>query len=467
MKPVPKEENVILDEILFSSPGSLNEEMVETKTLKEKIRLFETHHSSNKDDTVPVETRKKKFSISEEDENGFASSEIGEENNEVIASGGSIQISAGGIRTDESNKNSVGSIRTSDEVTFSSKNPGIAFNVSEVAFSKNLEIPGAKNPEVTLSGNRTTTNPEVQKNSVIDKIRTFQNRNNTNDGCSDEISPKLSSIEFPLPSKHSSNNNNNNTVMKSIPLSPINNEKTKIPLSSEIIENTPPFLKQPDSFYAIPNCIKSPNLYINKNLLFSKKDSKSKEVVFRSPGNILTGRPILSTENTIVTEGGILQYYKVSSIDYRTVWYILKDQSRLSSLAACSSVSSLAATAACSSVSSLSTGSSPHAMLQNNSTRSLVNDDLLYSKFILSNVVETVYKRTNFLIFKNEILLVKFIGILLCVFKHNLCIKSIRIENLERLGRTKITVGGETLEFSCEVERERWFEDIENYIKNK
>ncbi|ELA41136.1 uncharacterized protein VICG_01835 [Vittaforma corneae ATCC 50505] len=209
------------------------------------------------------------------------------------------------------------------------------------------------------------------------------------------------------------------------------------PSSSELIQDFTKFPSRP-SFLKIPShlpdlrCIKSENLYRNKNILFSNIDVSLSPFVFRGPGPVLSSKPHLSLCNSLLTEVGVRHYIKVhtpgTTKDLSSIWYVLKQLE------------------------------DPEFNLA-----LLSKDEHSLSSFILSDIVTDIYKRTSFILFNGEKVLGKLIGRTLCLCTKDKCIKAIGIERVEKTGKVGITVNGVNLELSCETERNEWVSVLKKY----
>lgn len=237
----------------------------------------------------------------------------------------------------------------------------------------------------------------------------------------------------------------------------INNEKPKeipanfefqmngiFPTSSEIIRDFTKFSTRP-TFLNIPSlvqnlknskCIKTVktmNLYRKKSPLFSSVDISRVPVLFRAPGPVLSDRPLLTLFHSILTETGTFHYIKISGkiSGVATTWFVLK---------------------------SLEKFTNPEMHLA-----SLLENDRSLSLFILSDIVDEVYKRSNFLLFNGERVFGRFVGKdVLCLCKGSQCIKTIKRENIEKMGKKILLVGDTRLELSCEIERDEWMRALTN-----
>lgn len=211
----------------------------------------------------------------------------------------------------------------------------------------------------------------------------------------------------------------------------------RFPSSSELIQDFTKFPSRP-AFLKVPpklpdlRCVKSENLYRNKNILFSNIDVSFSPFVFRGPGPVLLSKPLLSLCNSLLTEVGVRHYVRVdahgSTRDSSSVWYVLK---RLDD-----PVFDLAL---------------------------LSKNEHALSSFILSDIVTDIYKRTSFILFNGEKVLGKFIGKTLCLCVKDRCIKAIGIEKVEKVGKVRVSVSGVNLELSCETERDEWASVLKKY----
>lgn len=291
---------------------------------------------------------------------------------------------------------------------------------------------------------RDEINDEMKETPIIIPISfcdSNKNDNNNNLSTKNNVNNNLSNDNI-ISNSNDLNSRESPKGLKEIikkweELAPITQNKNKsknIPLSSQIIQdftkfpNRPSFLNSSSSIKT-KSCINSTSLYRKKNILFSNSDVHSIPFVFRSPGNILSTKPILLLCNSILTELGTRYYIKVQgkSMGNGIVWYILKKLEE------------------------------PEFELG-----LISKNDSSLSNFILSDVVTEVYKRTNYLIYKEEKLLGKIIGNSLCICRNDKCIKAIGIEEIEKKGRNSILFGNkEIISFSCEVERDEWIEVLE------
>ena len=206
-------------------------------------------------------------------------------------------------------------------------------------------------------------------------------------------------------------------------------KQSSLPTTRELLEDFSLFSSRP-TFLNIPQILKptlysisTKNLYNGQNLLFSKSDLLSKEFTFRAPGSPLSSRPILTPISSILTETSILHYIKVSVQSADTNWMILKELNDSDKL------------------------------IPNNSDEEL-------NRFILTDVVTEVFRRSNFLIYDHRVVIGKFIGKTLCLCSGMACLKSLACMKIEKIGRAKMLIDGIELEVSCETERNEWFETI-------
>lgn len=196
--------------------------------------------------------------------------------------------------------------------------------------------------------------------------------------------------------------------------------------SSEIIEDFRRFSERPRFLSVappspVPRTVHSKNMYNKRNLLFSCADSRLSEVVFRGPGMVLPSRPILSLANSILVEDGVMHYVRVATEDLKSTWYLLKR---------------------------LETPEIDLALVS--------RDDRALSSFIQSDIVDTVYKRTSYLLYNGSKAVGRFVGKDLCISIYGKCIKTLKMADIEKIGRKALLVDETTLEFSCETERNEW-----------
>ncbi|KAM0680506.1 hypothetical protein GINT2_001194 [Glugoides intestinalis] len=216
---------------------------------------------------------------------------------------------------------------------------------------------------------------------------------------------------------------------ESIETAPV--EASIFPKSADLIEDftsfeeRPKFLniKQPS---LIPVHIKHINIYNKKQLLFSKADQKFNEPVFRGPGKILPTRPHVVLSNSILSEDGVLYYVKVFTEDQKTVWYALKRFR------------------------------TPELDL----AKVTANDEAL-NAFIQSDIVDEVHRRSSYVLFNGIRAVGMIVGDCLCLCVGGKCIKAIRRRQIEKQGRLGLEVDGNSLEFSCELERNEWEKDLQ------
>lgn len=198
------------------------------------------------------------------------------------------------------------------------------------------------------------------------------------------------------------------------------------PKSAELIEDftrfpeRPKFLniKQPSP---VPAHIKHINIYNNKQLLFSQADIKFSETVFRGPGSILLTRPHAVLSNSILSEDGVLYYVKVFTEDQETTWHVLKRFRN------------------------------PELEL----AKVTASDEAL-SAFIQSDIVSEVHRRSSYVLFNGVRAAGLIVGECLCLCINGKCIKTIVRRQIEKQGKLGLEVDGNSLQFSCELERNEW-----------
>lgn len=203
-----------------------------------------------------------------------------------------------------------------------------------------------------------------------------------------------------------------------------NLKKTILPTTQELLDDfstfsfRPTFLNVKLNEIAVAS-INTMNIYNGKHVAFSKADFLSKEFLFRSPGQVLTARPVLTVLNSILSESKRLYYIKVSTDTSH--WIVLKEDF---------------------------------------GSEQLMSSDLALSQFILTDVVTEVYKRSSYLIYDHRIVVGKFIGTSLCLCVGIACLRSLPCRAVEKVSRTKMLIDGIELELSCESERNEWIETI-------
>jgi len=156
-------------------------------------------------------------------------------------------------------------------------------------------------------------------------------------------------------------------------------------------------------------------------LLFSRKHKMHAPTTFRAPGKILCGKPEVAVSNRIISEDGILTYFKVFLNN--SSWHVLKK-------ADMKSVSEL--------------------------------EDPEFYSFISSDIVTTIHLRSSFLIYDSMIVAVKILGKALCICQETACLRVVRLEkNLRAVGERSFTVSRTVFECSCGTERDEWVSMLE------
>lgn len=228
-------------------------------------------------------------------------------------------------------------------------------------------------------------------------------------------------------------------------------KEKKLPHSLQILNN---FMTRPKLFSCSPlkqvKNVSSYNLYIscidkeylsmpssitNATPIFSKVHLDNIKTDFRAPGMLLPGRPNITYNNSIISEQGVLLYFKVSS---NTIsWYIIKKAKDIGDSILKQEI-----------------------MLKINSM-----DDATFASFIVSDITTTVFRRTSFIYYNNQVVLLKFIGRSLCVCVNGNCIKMISLENknfdirkLNADNRYSFIIN-KNYQFTCSclVERNEWY----------
>lgn len=167
--------------------------------------------------------------------------------------------------------------------------------------------------------------------------------------------------------------------------------------------------------------------------LFSRSHLMSEPIVFRAPGPAVSGRPTLAIHSSVTTENGALHYIRVTSGSAR--WYIRKNLSP-----------------------------EPEAALAQ--LASLPDEKL--SAFVLSDVVTEVFRRSSYVVYRGQIVLLKIVGRTLCICMGNVCTDIIKLD--ARAAVRKIDVGGKhgfmvgdaVFHCSCAVECDEWCSAIAN-----
>lgn len=177
----------------------------------------------------------------------------------------------------------------------------------------------------------------------------------------------------------------------------------------------------------LKSIIKSKSLYSEGRMLFSNSQISNVKPVFRAPGIILENKPIITQQNSILSEDGVLYYYKVtsaSSIDKRPLsWFLLKRE------------------------------------LIN---MSQINDCHELIKFIHTDIVTSINKRTNYLLYQESKATGLFLGssIGICINGNIIKVLEIKKNNFQKDNYNKILLDDSELKFSCEEERDAWYELI-------
>jgi len=90
-------------------------------------------------------------------------------------------------------------------------------------------------------------------------------------------------------------------------------------------------------------------------------------------------------------------------------------------------------------------------------------DDAALSGFILSDIVTRIYRRSSYVFYNGEIVLLKFVGSSLCICTHGVCQKVINLRAASELlkldgdDRSSFIVGGVVFDCSHPSERDEWY----------
>lgn len=169
--------------------------------------------------------------------------------------------------------------------------------------------------------------------------------------------------------------------------------------------------------------------------LFSRTHYKQIPVVFRAPGQVLSGRPNISFLWSVVAEHDVLVYFRI--FEKKSEWHILKPAAKLEKY---KSEAELIA-------------------------RLDAMDDTVYAKFVLSDIVTTLYHRTSYVYYENNVVLLKILGSSLCICLKDRCIKMIPLFKQKsclfkintRMG-PGFTVANVVFGCSCVRERDEWYD---------
>lgn len=202
----------------------------------------------------------------------------------------------------------------------------------------------------------------------------------------------------------------------------------QLPSSFELVndfrksEARPSFLKYSSTLGSVGK-LNSRNLYSHCGLVLSEAHLSSVKSEFRSPGQVMSERPRLQLSHSVISEGGVLHYIKVYSA--ASSWYLLKSLEN------------------------------PELDLI-----SISKDDSKLSVFIVSDVVTSRFRRTNYLLLNGLASVGRFVGQSLCICINGRCIRALRAKHVEKKGKTKMLVDGVELELSCEIERDEWVKTL-------
>lgn len=421
-------------EQVFSSPASADGDCDNIGGLNEKILFFEKEHEAQsrrirqplnlaEDPLLADHKSKIRFlateSIKRNEEDGiFASSELesGTEENlseegksSLETEGGEMEIKEGeegfgNISEIESNLNNATSIHPRDKHNCIQSPDKLNSN------SNNIEL----GPNTIISVSNNISNSTVSNSTDPNNIsnNTIYNSNTISNTVSD------------------STVSNNTTCNRISPPLPTSNEFLQNFINSEL---RPPFLKSP--LLSQKNVIHSKTLYKNSRLIFSDSHFSKMKFLFRAPGAILPGRPTVSIQNSIITERGVLHFLQIhSSCQNGASWFLLKDI-----------------------ISHANSNSLADISYYLNSIQS---DDALLNSFILSDVVASIHRRTNYLFFNNKLCIGKFLGDTLCICIKDQIIKIIKLENKESIWKEEdlsICAYGLVISLSCSQERDEWY----------
>lgn len=172
---------------------------------------------------------------------------------------------------------------------------------------------------------------------------------------------------------------------------------------------------------AIPNINMIESL--TESPLFSRKQREAAQVFFRAPGILLPERPKHSPANSIITEEGVCFYVRITC--GATSWYVLK----------------------------------PGNMINNIDKMS----DKEFARFILTDIVTTVYRRTPFVFFDGQIVLARILGKVICLCHNSRCLKIFSRDKAVQEGDRGIVSGGVLIKLSCERERDEWMNVISEF----
>lgn len=242
-------------------------------------------------------------------------------------------------------------------------------------------------------------------------------------------------------------------------------EEYKLPRSAEILDDFYNFKTRPMLFKCAQlECLskaQSMNLYtscINKeysNLsmdgmtittpLFSTVHLKSAPVVFRAPGRAIEARPTVTVMNSVISEEGILYYFWV--VQGNTSWVVIKDSKSIQQL-----------TKGLSSSKNISIAERVNAM----------SDQAFYG-FILSDITTTTFNRSSYVFYNGKNILLKFVGLSLCLCSSNKCIRMVKlnremskIHKLDGNENYSFVVDGIVFGCSCAKERDEWYSALES-----
>ncbi|KAI5181637.1 hypothetical protein PAEPH01_2824 [Pancytospora epiphaga] len=173
--------------------------------------------------------------------------------------------------------------------------------------------------------------------------------------------------------------------------------------------------------------------------LFSKADLCSQKHVFRAPGGIISTRPTLRLHSSILTEQGILYYFNVSN-ENQSSWFIRKD------LGNCKDVSTTV-----------------------NRLNGLPDSE--FNRFIVSDVVSIVFRRTSYIYYNNRIMILRLMESSLCVCDCKKIVNVVRLDDVSIVkldgSRPSFVVGETAFGCSCVIERDEWVSCIEKIVNGK
>ncbi|KAL6121042.1 hypothetical protein NUSPORA_02112 [Nucleospora cyclopteri] len=159
-------------------------------------------------------------------------------------------------------------------------------------------------------------------------------------------------------------------------------------------------------------------------------------VSYRAPG-VEINTPHISISNSTISKKGVFYYFKVKSEENNLTWYVMREF-----------------------------GLEAGEKELKEALQGVTENSGMLNTFINTYTVREVYKRSNYLVYKNKIVLIKFIGKHLTVLERNLIKSAILIEEIKSNKEEKCFIVNREHEFKCSClqEKEEWMKIIRDII---